>query len=135
MLYDRVLPFYQSHGIPVQAILTDNGTEYKGRPMIHLYEIFLELNDIEHRTTKVATPRTNGFVERFNRTVLDEFFRTAFRKKLFESLEALQKDLDEWLTYYNHKRPHRGYRNQGRRPIETFEIGKQRRIELSKEAA
>ena len=135
MLYDRVLPFYQSHGLPVQAILTDNGTEYKGRPMIHLYEILLELNDIEHRTTKVATPRTNGFVERFNRTVLDEFFRTAFRKKLFESLEALQKDLDEWLSYYNHERPHRGYRNQGRRPIETFELGRQRRVELSKEAA
>ena len=135
MLYDRVLPFYQSHDLPVQAILTDNGTEYKGRPMIHLYEIFLELNDIEHRTTKVATPRTNGFVERFNRTVLDEFFRTAFRKKLFESLEALQKDLDEWLSYYNHERPHRGYRNQGRRPIETFALGKQRRIELSEEAA
>jgi len=135
ILYDRVLPFYQSHGLPVQAMLTDNGTEYKGRPMIHLYEIFLELNDIEHRTTKVANPRTNGFVERFNRTVLDEFFRTAFRKKLFESLEALQKDLDEWLNYYNHERPHRGYRNQGRRPIETFELGKQRRAELSKEAA
>ena len=135
MLYDQVLPFYQSHGLPVQAILTDNGTEYKGRPMIHLYEIFLELNDIEHRTTKVATPRTNGFVERFNRTVLDEFFRTAFRKKLFESLEALQKDLDEWLSYYNHERPHRGYRNQGRCPIETFELGKKRRIEISKEAA
>ncbi len=54
MLYDRVLPFYQGHGSPVEAILTDNGTEYKGRPTIHLYEIFLELNDIEHRTTKVG---------------------------------------------------------------------------------
>jgi transposase InsO family protein len=134
-LYDRVLPFYQSHGLPVQAILTDNGTEYKGRPMIHLYEIFLELNDIEHRNTKVANPRTNGFVERFNRTVLDEFFRTAFREKLFESLETLQQDLDNWLNYYNYERPHRGYRNQGRRPIETFELGKKRREELSKEAA
>lgn len=135
ILYDQVLPFYQSHGLPVEAILTDNGTEYRGRPMIHLYEIFLELNDIEHRTTKVATPRTNGFVERFNRTVLDEFFRTAFRKKLFESLQALQKDLDDWLNHYNYQRPHRGYRNQGRRPIETLELGKQRRAELSKEAA
>ena len=74
-------------------------------------------------------------MERFNRTVLDEFLRTAFRKKLLESLEALQKDLDEWLSYYNHERPHRGYRNHGRRPIETFELGKQRRLELSKEAA
>ena len=135
VLYDRVLPFYQSHGLPIQAILTDNGTEYKGRPMIHLYAIFLELNDIEHRTTKVGNPRTNGFVERFNRTVLDEFFRTAFRQKLFASLEALQKDLDTWLQHYNYERPHRGYRNQGRRPIETFDLGKKRREELAREAA
>ncbi|MDY0020596.1 MAG: IS481 family transposase [Anaerolineae bacterium] len=135
VLYDRVLPFYERHGLAIQAILTDNGTEYKGRPTIHLYEIFLELNDIEHRTTKVATPRTNGFVERFNRTVLDEFFRTAFRKRLYESVEALQTDLDAWLHHYNHERPHRGYRNKGRRPMETFESGKIRRKEMLKEAA
>lgn len=135
VLYDRVLPFYEGHGLTIEAILTDNGTEYKGRPTIHLYEIFLELNDIEHRTTKVATPRTNGFVERFNRTVLDEFFRTAFRKRFYESVEALQTDLDAWLHHDNHERPHRGYRNKGRRPIETLESGKIRRKEMRKEAA
>jgi len=135
ILNDQVLPFYQSHDLVIEAILTDNGTEYKGRPMIHLYEIFLELNDIEHRTTKVATPRTNGFVERFNRTVLDEFFRTAFRKKFYESVDVLQADLDEWLKHYNTRMPHRGYRNQGRRPIETFEMGKLHRNEMLKEAA
>ncbi len=59
----------------------------------------------------------SGFVERFNRTVLDEFFREAFRQKLYESVEALQRDLDEWLDYYNGKRPHRRYRNMGRRLI------------------
>ncbi len=94
MLNDRVLPFYQDQGLPVEAILTDNGTEYKGRPMIHLYEIFLEFNEIIHKYTKVGNPRTNGFVERFNRTVLDEFFRIAFRKKFYESVDALQEDLD-----------------------------------------
>jgi transposase InsO family protein len=135
ILYDRVLPFYLDHDLPIEAILTDNGTEYRGRPMIHLYEIFLEFNDIEHRTTKVGHPRTNGFVERFNRTVLDEFFRTAFRKKFYESVEALQADLDEWLYYYNNERPHRGYRNMGRRPIETVELGKKKREEIPKEAA
>ena len=135
VLYDRVLPYYQSHGLPVEAILTDNGTEYKGRPMIHLYEIFLDLNDIEHRTTKVGNPRTNGFVERFNRTVLDEFFRTAFRKKLYESVTALQEDLDDWLDHYNNHRPHRGHRNQRRRPVETSELGIKRREELKNKAA
>ena len=67
-------------------------------------------------------PQTNGFVERFNRTVLDEFFRKVFRQKLYESVEALQQDLDEWLSYYNHERPHQGHRNIGRRPIERIEI-------------
>ena len=135
VLYDRVLPFYEGHGLKVEAILTDNGTEYKGRPMIHLYEIFLDFNDIEHRKTKVGNPRTNGFVERFNRTVLDEFFRKAFREKFYESLDALQTDFDSWLNYYNHERPHRGYRNMGRRPIETVEIGKKKREKLMEKAA
>ena len=81
VLYDRVLPFYEEQGLAVERILTDNGSEYCGRKMIHLYEIFLEFNDIKHSRTKVATPRTNGFVERFNRTILDEFFRETFRTK------------------------------------------------------
>ena len=135
ILYDQVMPFYQQQQLKVEAVLTDNGTEYKGRPMIHLYEIFLEFNDIEHRHTKIGNPRTNGFVERFNRTVLDEFFRSAFRKKLYETLESLQFDLDKWLHHYNFERPHRGYRNQGRRPFETIEIGKQIREQKMKEAA
>jgi len=135
MLYDKVLPFYQEKGLSIEHILTDNGTEYKGRPMIHLYEIFLEFNDIKHRYTKVGNPKTNGFVERFNRTVLDEFFRTVFRKKLYDSVASLQKDLDKWLHQYNYERPHRGYRNQGRRPIETFEKGLKVREQMKKEAA
>lgn len=135
ILYDRILPFYEEQAIPIEAILTDNGTEYKGRPMVHLYEIFLEFNDIEHRRTKVGNPRTNGFVERFNRTILDEFFRTAFREKFYESVEALQVDLDQWIHHYNYERPHRGYRNMGRRPIETMELGKRIREELTQEPA
>ena len=124
VLYDRVLPFYEEQGLAVERILTDNGSEYCGRKMIHLYEIFLDLNDIKHSRTKVATPRTNGFVERFNRTILDEFFRETFRKRLYLSLEELQADLDLWLAYYNNERPHQGYRNMGRRPMETIEEGK-----------
>ena len=69
---------------------------------------------------KIGSPPTNGFVERFYRTVLDEFFRIVFRQKYYESVEALQKDLDEWLKYYNEERPHRGYRNMGKRPIDTI---------------
>jgi len=135
VLYDRVLPFYESQGLTVEHILTDNGREYCGRATIHPYQIFLELYDIQHRRTQVATPRTNGFVERFNRTILDEFFRETFREKFYPSVEALQEDLDQWLHYYNYERPHRGYRNMGRRPIETIEAGKLVKEQMIKEAA
>lgn len=135
VLYDRVLPFYEAQGLVVENILTDNGREYCGRPMIHPYQIFLELHDIEHRRTKVARPRTNGFVERFNRTVLDEFFREAFRTTFYASVDELQVDLDRWFQHYNYERPHRGYRNLGRRPIETVEMGKAVKEQLKNEAA
>jgi len=121
VVHNEVLPFYEQHGIPVKAILTDNGREYCGT-QAHPYELYLELNDIEHRRTKVRSPQTNGFVERFNRTVLDEFYRIVFRQKLYEEVETLQKDLDKWLHEYNYERPHLGYRNQGRRPWETIEL-------------
>ena len=119
ILHNEVLPQYRQWGLKVQAILTDNGREFCGRDH-HPYELYLALNDIEHRRTKVGRPRTNGFVERFNRTVLDEFFRIAFRKKFYASVEALQEDLDRWLEEYNYRRPHQGYRNMGKRPIDTI---------------
>ena len=119
VVHNDVLPFYQEKGFPVEAIITDNGREFCGKDT-HPYEMYLELNDIEHRRTQVRRPQTNGFVERFNRTVLDEFFRIAFRKKLYESVEVLQTDLDAWLVHYNTDRPHQGYRNMGRRPLDTI---------------
>lgn len=119
LLHNDVLPFYHKHKVKVQNVLTDNGREFCGRSG-HAYELYLELNEIGHRTTKVRSPQTNGFVERFHRTLLDEFFAVALRKTLYESLDALQADLDRWLVYYNQERPHLGYRNQGRRPMDTF---------------
>ncbi len=119
VLHNEALPFYQERDLGVEAILTDNGREFCGKGS-HPYELYLELNEIEHRRTRVRRPRTNGFVERFNRTVLDEFFRVALRTKFYESVEVLQADLDVWLEHYNTQRPHQGYRNMGRRPIDTI---------------
>lgn len=119
VLHNDVLPFYREREISITAVLTDNGREFCGKDT-HPYEIYLELNDIEHRKTKVRKPQTNGFVERFNGTVLDEFFRTAFRTKFYGTLDELQADLDQWLVHYNTERPHQGYRNMGRRPIDTI---------------
>jgi transposase InsO family protein len=120
VLHNDVVPLYAKLDLPIGAVLTDNGREFCGTER-HPYELYLALNDIEHRKTKVGSPRTNGFVERFNGTVLEEFFRPTMRSRLYESVEALQADLDAWLHHYNHERPHLGYRNQGRRPWDTVE--------------
>ena len=118
LVHNDVLPFYREHNLTVGAILTDNGREFCGTEN-HPFELYLALNEIEHRRTKVKSPQTNGFIERFNKTVLDEFFRIAFRENFYESVEALQEDLDQWLIHYNTERPHRGYRNRGKRPLDT----------------
>lgn len=121
VMHNDVLPFYREKELPVEAVITDNGRKFCGKDS-HSYELYLELNDIEHRRTQVRRPQTNGFVERFNRTVLDEFSRVAFRKKFYESVEVLQEDLDVWLIHYNTERPHQGYRNMGRHPIDTITL-------------
>ena len=120
LLYDRVLPFYEALGIEVGAVLTDNGREYCGRPDQHSYELLLAMEGIEHRTTKVRSPRTNGFVERMNRTLLDECFRVGGRSTWYESVEQLQADLDRYLERYNLRRSHQGYRLAGRTPAQAF---------------
>jgi transposase InsO family protein len=119
LLHNDVLPFYQERDLAVGAILTDNGREFCGTEA-HPYELYLALNDVEHRRTKVRSPQTNGFVERFHSTVQDEFFQPALRRRFYPTPEDLQLDLDAWLVHYNTERPHRGYRNRGKRPIDTF---------------
>jgi hypothetical protein len=120
LIHEKVLPFYDSHNVTVGAILADGGREYCGRPDQHLFELYLGSQNIEHRVTRPASPWTNGFVERFHRTLKDEFFAKAFREKWYDSLEELQKDLDAYMVRYNERRPHNGYRTKGRTPFQAF---------------
>lgn len=120
ILNDKVLPFFEEQGIPLLRILTDRGTEYCGRADTHDYQLYLALNDIDHTKTKAKSPQTNGICERFNKTVQDEFYKVALRKKIYLSLEELQHDLDHWMSRYNTERTHQGKRCQGRTPMETF---------------
>jgi len=124
-LNDRVLPFFEEHDIPVLRVLTDRGTEFCGSLDKHPYELFLQLNEIDHTKTKVKSPQTNGICERFHQTVLNEFYRVTFRKKLYRDLETLQADLDEYMDEYNTERSHQGKRCKGRTPMVTFIEGKQ----------
>jgi transposase InsO family protein len=120
LLYDRLLPFYEELGVSVGAILTDNGREFCGRPEHHPYELLTGMEGIEHRNTKTRSPRTNGFVERMNRTMLDECFRVAGRTTWYENIEQIQADLDKFIEYYNLERSHQGYRLQGRTPAQAL---------------
>lgn len=125
LLNDRVLPFFEEHDLPMLRILTDRGTEYCGKAEHHDYQLYLALNDIEHTKTRAQSPQTNGICERFHKTILQEFYQVTFRKKLYADIDALQKDLDEWLHYYNNERTHQGKMCCGRTPMETLEDGKQ----------
>lgn len=124
VLDDRVLPFYEEHDAGVEHVLTDNGREFCGRELKHHYELFLAISQIRHRRTEVRSPQTNGFCERFHRTVKEEFFSSAFRSRLYQSVAELQKDLDTYLDFYNRERAHRGYRTQGRTPYQAFLEGR-----------
>ena len=120
ILNDKVLPFFDQQEIPLLRVLTDRGTEFNGRPENHEYELYLQIEGIDHSKTKVRHPQSNGICERLHRTMQDEFYAITFRKKLYQHLETLQADLDEWLNYYNNERPHSGRYCFGKTPMQTF---------------
>ena len=124
MLNDRVLPFYEEQGVPLLRILTDRGTEYCGNREYHEYQLYLAVENIDHSRTKAYSPQTNGICERFHRTMQDEFYSVAFRKRLYNTLDELQADVDAWLREYNEERPHTGKYCFGKTPVQTFRDSK-----------
>jgi transposase InsO family protein len=125
MLNDRVLPWYEEQGVRLLRILTDRGTEYCGNRDHHEYELYLDIEGIEHTRTKAYSPQTNGICERFHRTMQDEFYSVTFRKKVYKNIEELQADVDDWLKYYNEERTHQGRYCYGKTPMQTFKDSKQ----------
>ncbi len=124
LLNDKVLPVFEEHKVPMLRMLTDRGTEYCGKIEQHDYQLFLAVKNIDHTKTKAKHPQTNGIVERFHKTILNEFYQVAFRKRIYDSLEMLQGDLDDWLEHYNKERTHQGKMCYGRTPWQTFLDGK-----------
>jgi transposase InsO family protein len=135
LLNDRVLPFFEEHEIPLLRVLTDRGTEFCGQREHHEYELYLAVENIDHSRTKARHPQTNGICERFHRTIQEEFYATAFRKKLYHDLEELQADLDVWLAEYNRTRPHSGKYCYGKTPMQTFldslSLAKEKMLDVS----
>ncbi len=124
MLNDKVLPWYEEQGVRLLRIMTDRGTEYCGTRDHHEYELYLDIEEIEHTKTKARHPQTNGICERFHKTIQNEFYSSAFRKKRYTSIEEIQADLDEWLRHYNEERPHSGKYCFGKTPMQTFKDSK-----------
>ena len=120
MLNDKVIPFFEEEGIDLLRMLTDRGTEYCGNREHHEYQLYLALEDIDHTKTRARRPQTNGICERFHKTMLQEFYQVAFRKKLYRSIEELQQDVDAWIKHYNEQRPHTGRYCYGKTPLQTF---------------
>lgn len=85
----------------VLRMLTGRGTEFCGTLENYPYELFLHLNDIGHSKTKARHPQTNGACERLNQIVLEEFYPIAFRRKLYRTLDEIQTELYEYMSYYN----------------------------------
>jgi len=120
MLNDRIVPWYEEQGVSVLRILTDRGTEYCGNREHHEYQLYLAVENMDHSRTKARHPQTNGICERFHKTIQDEFYSVAFRKKIYHNLDELQKDLDQWIEEYNTQRTHSGKFCFGKTPMQTF---------------
>jgi transposase InsO family protein len=135
ILNDQVIPFFEKHDIPLLRMLTDRGTEYCGRREHHEYQLYLTLEDIDHSKTQARRPQSNGICERFHKTMKDEFYSIAFRKKLYNSIDELQADLDNWIRLYNEQRTHSGKYCYGKTPMATFEdslaIAKEKKLDNS----
>ena len=129
LLNDKVLPLYEEQGIRLLRILTDRGTEYCGKLENHPFQLYLDLEDIDHTRTKAKSPQTNGICERFHRTIQEEFYSIIFRKKVFRSIEELQAELDEWISWYNTERTHSGKYCYGKTPWQTLEDSKHLALE------
>ena len=123
LMNNEVIPTFEAVDARIDVVLSDNGREFCGRPDSHPYELFLQLEDITHRTTRVKRPQSNGIVERFHRTLLDEHFRVEGRKTWFETVAEMQAVLDGYLVHYNTRRPHQGRGMNGRTPAAVFAAG------------
>ena len=124
MLNSVVVPWFEGQGVKPLRVLTDRGTEYCGKVENHHYQLYLALEDIDHTRTKARSPQTNGICERYHRTMQDEFYTTAFRKKIYTSVEELQTDASKWLLEYNGERTHTGKYCYGKTPLDTFSCAK-----------
>ncbi|WP_144235395.1 integrase core domain-containing protein, partial [Snodgrassella alvi] len=133
ILNDKVIPFFDNEQVALLRILTDRGSEYNGHKERHAYELYLNLEDIEHTKTKAYSPQTNGICERFHKTMKTECYDIMFRRKIYTELKEIQQDIELWLEFYNRERAHSGKYCYGKTPwqtwVETKGLAKEKQLE------
>jgi transposase InsO family protein len=113
-------PLFSPQAVPVNWVFTDRGTEYCGASERHEYELYLAVENIDHTRTKTGHPQANGICERLHTTMLNEFYRVTFRKKIYRTIEELRTDLDAWSADGKYQRPHECRWCYGKTPMQTF---------------
>ena len=120
LLLERVLPFYEKHGVAVQEIETGSGRAYCGRLLTHPYELFLETRGIQHRLARVAADPPLACLDAFQRILRREFLAPLLRRKVRLTPSQLQADLDTFLEGFNRERSMVTFSGQSRTPRATL---------------
>ena len=97
-VFDRAVAWFATFKVAIEAVLTDNGPGYRS----NIWRETCDRHNIEHRRIRPHHPQTNGKVERFNRTLLDEWAYVQLYRSNGHRLAALAR----WLHTYNHHRCH-----------------------------
>jgi transposase InsO family protein len=113
-LLHRVATELKAAGWKLREVTSDNGSEFRARE----FRDEVDRLGAQHRFIKAGRPNSNGCVERLQLTILEECWRPAFARALVPKLTGLQRDLDEYLDYFNHDRAHTGRLTQGRVPAD-----------------
>ena len=115
LLNDKVLPFFEAQEVPLLRILTDQELNFVEKLNSTTTNFFGNQRYRPHKNKSPPFLQTNGIVERFHRTILNEFYQVAFRKKIYENLDDLQNDLDIYLKF-NFDGTHQGKMCCGKTP-------------------
>jgi transposase InsO family protein len=111
-LVHRVASELAHAGWKLAEVTTDNGSEFRSKE----FGEAIEQLGAHQRRIKAGRPNSNGCVERLQLTILEECWRPSFARSLVPKVTALQRDLDEYLDYFNFDRAHTGRLTKGRVP-------------------
>lgn len=116
--FERIWATWRKMGFPIEAIVADNGPEYKATRFADA----LAAKNVTRVFIPARSPNHNAVVERFQGTMLQECWRPAFHRLCFNSIRQLQREADAWCHTYNHQRRNHGDYMHGRRPADLLPL-------------